>query len=303
MSGDHDAYGVHLENPPATRPQDDREIVRYAVSPGYLQLMGIPLRAGRVLTTADRVDAPWAVVINESFVRRYFPDRDPLGQRLRIGPPDGRAYTVVGVVGDVKQLSLAGEMPDAVYTTAEQWRFEESVMSLVARGTLSASALVPVIRDAVWSVDRDQPVIRVATMEALLADSAAERRFVLLLFQLFAVAALSLTTAGIYGMMSGLVTDRTREIGLRAAVGASQWQIVGLVLKHGAQVTTVGLGVGLAVAVGGARLIHGMLFGVSYLDVTTYAIVVALLTGVAAIACAMPAWRASRIDPSSALKA
>lgn len=302
MSGDHDAYGVTLESPPESAPSDRREIFRYAVSPAYLELMRIPVRAGRTLTAADREDAPWAVVVNESFARRYLGDADPIGQRLWIGPTNGQAYTVVGVVGDVKQLSLAGDVPDAVYTTAAQWRFEELTMSLVVRGTQDAGALVPSLREAIWSVDRDQPVVRIATMESLVADTAAERRFILLLFQVFAVAALVLTMAGIYGMMAGLVSERSRELGLRAAVGATAAQIVWLVLAFGARVTGIGLAAGVTGAVLGTRLMRTMLYGVSPLDAVTYGAVVLLVAVTATSACAVPAFRAARIDPASALR-
>lgn len=303
MSGDHDAYGVTLESPPEIAPSDSREIFRYAVSPGYLELMRIPVRVGRTLSAADRADAPWSVVVNESFARRYLRDQDPIGQRLWIGPTDGQAYTVVGVVGDVKQLSLAGDVPDAVYTTAAQWRFDEQVMSFVVRGSTDAATLVPAVREAIWTVDSEQPVVRVATMEMLVADTSAERRFILLLFQVFAVAALVLTMAGIYGMMAGLVAERTRELGLRAAVGATAAQIIGLVFAFGARVTALGLVVGVAVAVLGTRFMRAMLYGVSHLDVVTYGAVLLVLAIMASVACAVPAWRAARIDPASALRA
>lgn len=302
MSGDNDSYGVTLASPPEVAPTENREIFRYTVSPGYLELMRIPLRAGRTLAQSDREDAPRAVVVNESFARRYFRDRDPVGQRLWVGPTDGEPYTVVGVVGDVKQLSLAGDVPDAVYTTPAHWRFDQYVMSLVVRGTVDAEALAAAVREAVWSVDRDQAVVRVATMEALVASTAAERRFILNLFQLFAMSALALTMAGIYGMMAGLVTERTRELGVRAAIGATSGQLVGLVLGFGARVTGIGLVVGVAGAVLGTRLLQALLYGVSHLDVITYGSAVLVIALMASVACAVPAWRAARIDPAVALR-
>jgi putative ABC transport system permease protein len=302
MSGDRDAYGVHLEVPPETAPAEEREIFRYAVSPGYLEVMRIPIRAGRTLTVADHAEAPWSVVVNESFARRYLPGRDPIGQRLRIGPTDGPAYTVVGVAGDVKQLSLAGDVPDAVYTTAAQWRFEENVMSLVVRGTMDPDAMVPAVRSAIWAVDADQPVVRVASMASLLDETAADRRFILLLFELFGLAALVLTTAGIYGMMSGLVNERRRELGLRAAVGATATQLVALVYRHGVRVTAIGMLFGLVGALIGTRMLVSMLYGVSHLDPITYAGTMLALGVVASVACAGPAWRAARLDPCTALR-
>ncbi len=303
LSGDHIMYGVHFEPGLAQRADEDRGgAFRYAVSPNYMAAMGIPLRSGRLFTPADRGDALPVAILNESFARRLFPDTDPLGQRLRMGPPDGPLYTVVGIVGDVKQLSLAGGAPAAVYTPASQWIFEDNVISLVVRGRVDVGTLVPAIRAAVWSVDPDQPVVRVATMQHLLAASAAERRFALVIFQCFALAALLLTATGIYGMLSGSVAERTREIGLRSAVGATQGQIVVMVLGQGLRLTLLGIAIGLAGAVAGSRLIEAMLYDVSRLDVATYAGVALLLTVVSLLACAMPAWRATRIDPAIALR-
>lgn len=302
LSGDHNAYGVTLEFPPEVAPSDYREIFRYAVTPEYLELMGIPLREGRTLNAGDHADAARAVVVNESFAQRYLRGREPIGQRLWIGPTDGEPYTVVGVVGDVKQLSLAGDVPDAVYTTAAQWRFDDDAMSLVIRAQQDAESLIPAVRNAVWSLDAEQPIVRVATMDQLLANTAAERRFILLLFQMFAVAALVLTMAGIYGMMAGIVAERTREIGLRRAVGASPTQVIGLIFTYGARVTGVGLALGAIAALLGARLMRTMLYGVTYMDVATYVAVLLVVAGMAALACALPARRAVGIDPASALR-
>ena len=149
LSGDHEAYGVTLASPPDVAPAERREIFRYAVSPGYLELLRIPLKAGRTLTAADRDGAPRSVVVNEAFVRRYFRDRDPIGERLWIGATTGEPYTVVGIVGDVKQLSLAGDTPDAVYTTPGQWRFAHHTQSLVVRGSTDIATLAPAVREAV----------------------------------------------------------------------------------------------------------------------------------------------------------
>lgn len=302
LSGDRDAYGVTLTTPSDAAPSDRREIFRYAVSPGYLELLRIPLRAGRMLTASDRDGAPRSVVVNEAFVRRYFGNRDPIGERLWIGATTGEPYTVVGVVGDVKQLSLAGDTPDAVYTTTGQWRFAEHTRSLVVRGSVDVEALAPAVREAVWSVERDHPVTRVTTMDALIAGTAAERRFILLLFELFALSALALTVAGVYGMMAGIVAERTREFGLRAAVGATPGRIVALVFSFGARVTSVGLAIGIVGVVLGLRGLQTMLYGVSHLDVLTHATGVLLIALVAGVACALPAMRAAKIDPAVALR-
>jgi putative ABC transport system permease protein len=151
-------------------------------------------------------------------------------------------------------------------------------------------------------VDRDQPIVRVATMDDLLAASAAERRFALILFEAFALAALVLAAAGIYGVIAGSVAERTREIGVRSALGASRKRILGLVLGQGLSLTGLGLAVGLAGATVATRALVAMLFGVSRLDPATYLGVIVLLAAVAAVACAVPAWRAARVDPASTLR-
>jgi putative ABC transport system permease protein len=263
--------------------------------------MRIPLRSGRLLDDRDDANAPRVAVISESLARSRLAGLEPIGQRLRIG--DGPLYTVVGVVGDVKQMSLALNESSAVYTTSAQWRFEDDVMSLVVRARDHAPALAQPIRAAVWSVDKDQPVVRVATMADLLARSAAERRFALILFEAFALAALVLAAAGIYGVISGGVAERTREIGVRAALGASRLNILGFVMGKGMALTVLGVLIGIAGSAAATQAIVAMLFGVSRLDPVTYLVVVALLTGVAVIACGVPAWRAARVDPASTLRA
>jgi putative ABC transport system permease protein len=301
LSTDLDTYGVHLES--NDNPDDDHGALRYAVSPGYFEAMGIPLRGGRLLTEGDVPGAPVAVLINESMAKRRFAGRDPIGQRLHVGPNNGAWYTIVGVVGDVKQVSLAVSSADAVYITIGQWRFADQALSLVVRTQGDPAALAPAIRRAIWSVDKDQPIVRVATMETLLALSAAERRFALILFGVFAGVALLLAAAGIYGVLSGSVTERTREIGVRSALGASRREILGLVARQGMRLTAFGATFGLVGAVASGRVIDAMLFGISRLDPVTYSLVLATVLGVAVLACMVPAWRATRVDPAITLRA
>jgi putative ABC transport system permease protein len=304
LSGEKDEYGVTFDANSAQRPDEDHSAFRYTVSPGYLETMGIPLREGRLLDDRDTAGAPLAVLIPESYARREFPGADPVGQHLHIGPTTGAPYTIVGVVGDVKQLSLTVSKPDAIYVTRRQWlMFADGAMSLVVRAQGDAAALAPAIREAVWSVDKDQPVVRIATMDDLVAASEAERRFALIVFEAFALVALMLAAAGIYGLLAGSVAERTREIGVRAALGASRGNIVGLVFRQGMTLTTFGVAMGVAGAVAASRAIEGMLFGVSRLDAVTYAGVLGLIGGVAMVACAVPAWRAARVDPASTLRA
>jgi putative ABC transport system permease protein len=300
LSSDDDEYGAHFEAGPA-QGAETYDVFRYAVSAGYLETMRIPLRRGRLLDERDGVGAPLVVVISASLARERFHNGDPIGQTLRVGPAG--PFTIVGVVGDVKQMSLALDQPEAVYTMASQWLWSDRVMSLVVRGTGDAAALAPAVRQAVWSVDKDQPVVRVATMDHLLAASAAERRFALTLFSAFALAALVLAAAGIYGVLAGSVAERTREIGVRAALGASRRDILALVLRHGMTLTGLGVVFGLAGAVAATQALVTMLFGVSRLDPVTYGSVVGVLAGVAALACGVPAWRAAQVDPAITLRA
>lgn len=300
LSGDLDEYGAIFESE-LGRPAQGYSAFRYAVSPGYPAMMGIPLRRGRSLNDRDRAGAPPVALISESLARVKFQGSDPIGRRVSMGGDP--AYTIVGVVGDVKQASLALSKSEAVYITTGQWHRAETGMSLVIRARGDAVALAPAVRQAVASIDKDQPVMRIATMDDLLASTAAERRFAMVLFSAFAMVALILSAAGIYGVLSGSVTERTRELGVRAALGASRGSVLTLVVRQGMILTGLGVVIGLAGAVLASQLIVTLLFGTSPLDPVTYLGVVALMLGVSAIACWVPAWRAARIDPVIALRA
>lgn len=303
LSGEYDKYGVRFESSLPDDPEGEGGVFRYAISPGYIEAMGIPLRRGRVLDEHDITGAPLAALINESFAKRRFPGIDPIGQHLHLGQDTGPWFTIVGVVGDVKQLSLAVNESDAVYVPLPQWYFADHALSLVARSRTNPTALAPAIRAAIWSVDKDQPIVRVATMDDLVADSAAERRFALILFEAFALVALVLAAAGIYGVLSGSVTERTREIGVRSALGASRSHIVGLVVRQGMLLTGLGTLIGLIGAAAASQALISLLFGTSRLDPLTYLGVMVLLLAVSAIACWVPAWRAARVEPSITLRA
>jgi putative ABC transport system permease protein len=301
LSGDLDIYGVHFERD--DDPARDGAALRYAVTPNYFRTMGIPLRAGRLLDDRDRAGSPRAVLINESFAKDAFPGQDPIGQRLRSGSPEGDWYTIVGVVGDVRQAALGTSQSNAVYVTPAQWHWVDRLMSLVVRTQGDPSSLAPAVWSAIWSVDKDQPIVRVATMRQLVAQSAAERRFALTLFEAFGMTALLLAAVGIYGILSGSVTERTREIGVRSALGASPGDILGLVVRQGMTLSSLGILLGLLGAAAASRAIVALLFGVSPLDPVTYVGVIGLLAGVSGVACWMPAWRAARLDPSITLRA
>ena len=300
LSGDRDEYGARFEASQG-QPAQGSGVFRYAASPGYLEAAGIPLLRGRTIEKSDRPGAPLVAVISQALARQQFVDRDPIGQRLRIGPAG--PYTIVGVVGNVRQLSLAMSESDAVYLNAAQSWFADRVMSLVVRGRGDTASLVGGIEQAIWSIDKDQPVVRIAMMDDLLAASAAERRFALILFETFGIAALVLAAIGIYGILSGSVTERIREIGVRSALGASRADIVGLILGQGMSLTALGMAIGLCGAAVASRALITLLFNVSPLDPLTYVAVVAVLLAASAVACWLPASRAARIDPAITLRA
>jgi putative ABC transport system permease protein len=298
LSGDrYGEYGTQFED------GNGYDAFRYAMTPGYCQTMGIALRRGRLLDAHDTAGAPPAVLISESLAKREFPGQDPIGRRVHVGPMNRPWYTVVGVVGDVKQSSLADAQAEAVYMTPAQSWFADDAMSLVVRARGDAAALLPAIKNAVWSVDKDQPIVRVATMDALLAASESKRRFAMLVFEAFALVSLALAAAGIYGVLSGNVTERMREIGVRSALGASRSDILALVVRQGMTLAIFGVAIGLAVAAAASRALITLLFGVSGLDPVTYLGVIALAAAASAIACSVPAWRAARVDPAVTLRA
>jgi len=293
-------YGAHFEK---DDPQGGYNVFRYAVSPDYCQTMGIPLRSGRFLDEGDTASAPQAALISESLAKVEFPGNNPIGKRLHVGPTNRPWYTVVGVVGDVKQTSLAADEPDAVYLSTEQTWFADDTLSFVVRTYRDPAAVAPAVKDAVWSVDKNQPIVRVVTMNSLRAASEAERHFVLTLFEVFGMVALALAAVGIYGILSGSVNERMREIGVRAALGASRSDILALVLCQGMRLTALGVAIGLCGAAAASQALTSLLFGTSRLDLMTYLSVCGLLGIVAATACLLPAWRASRVDPSITLRA
>ncbi|HEY2377601.1 MAG TPA: ABC transporter permease [Gemmatimonadaceae bacterium] len=306
LSDDLDGYGYEFQSTPSVKPGEDGSALRYVVTPGYFATMGIPLRRGRLFDESDVRGGPEAILISESLARRKFGDQNPIGQRVRFGPEtasDRPWDVVVGVVGDVKQESLAFGQTAAFYVPMGRWWWVDNVQSLVVRTSGDPAAMAPSVKRAVWSVDANQPIERIVTMDALIAKTASQRRFALVIIETFAFAALLLAALGIYGVLAGRVTERTREIGVRSALGATRGNILGLIVRQGMSLTLLGVLIGLVGAMAATRGIMTLLFGVSRLDPITYIGVVALLAGVAMIACWLPAWRAARVDPAITLRA
>lgn len=318
LGGQADGYGIAFESVPRASAYDYGSAFRYVVTPDYFRAMRIPLIRGRLLDAHDR-PPPGAVgavgepstrdiplLINRAFAERLFPGGHAVGQRLRVGGAIGTHgpwNVVVGVVGDVKQVSLALGEPDAFYVASGEWSWVDDVQSLVVRTPGDPAALAPAVRDAIRSVDRDAPIVRVSTLESIVASSEAQRRFALRVFEAFAIAALFMAAIGLYGVLSGSVTERLREIGVRAALGAPRERIFRLVVGQGLRLTALGLVTGLLGAVVTTEAIGSLLHDVSRLDPVTYAVVVAMLIVVAVVASWLPAWRASCVDPIEALRA
>ncbi len=303
LSGDFEVYGVAFQKDGG---QNAIAAFRYAVTPGYFETMRIPLRRGRLFTEQDTTGATRVAIISESLAKQEFGDKDPLGQGLHAGPdmnrPDRPWAIVVGVVADVKHSSLQVGDEQAFYTPNSQWAWADPVMTLVARTDRDPVSMAPEIRNTIWSVDKDQAIVRIESMDQIIAASEAQRRFAMTIFEVFAILALVLAATGIYGVLAGSVTERFREIGVRAALGATRSNILALVVRQGMVLTALGIVIGLAGAMAATRALITMLFGVSRLDAVTYFGVAAVLVGVSMVACFVPAWRAARIDPSIALR-
>ncbi len=267
-----------------------------AVTPGYLEAMGIPLVRGRLLTAADTRGAG---VINRAMAQRYWPNDDPVGKVIETPRVVGQSverFQIVGIVGDVRHLSLDDDPHPEMYLAYSQ--MATANMTFVLRGALPASAA----RSAIWAVDRDQPLAGVRTMDQLISDDVAPRRFVLLLLGVFAGVALALAAAGIFGVVLHSVSQRTREIGIRMALGAG----VGVVVRMVVRQTLIWIGFGLAAgavgALAGVKLLESYLYGVRPRDPASLAIAVALLAALGAWAAIVPARGAARVDPATTLR-
>jgi predicted permease len=273
------------------------EIPIRPVTPGYFVTMGVPLRRGRMLEPRDGVGAPDVLLINEAAVRRFFAGRDPLGQRISFW---GRSREIVGVVANERFHGLGEEAPPAAYPSLAQVPLARA--TLLVRATGEPAALVPALRQAVWSLDPELALSGIEPLDQTLAASIARPRFTSVLLGAFAALAVLLASIGIHGLLGYTVVQRTRELGIRLALGAPRHRVMGEVVGHGVRLTLLGVGLGLVGALALTRLLRGLLFGVAPTDPAIFAVTALMLAAVALLASCLPARRAIRVDPVIALR-
>jgi putative ABC transport system permease protein len=294
---------VFFEGRPVPEPADVPSVGFDLASPGYFETMGIPLLRGRSFAASDRRDAPPVMMVNQTMAERYWPGEDPVGQRIATAGPEGPWAEVIGMVGDFKRTGLEIAPRPEMFKPYSQMAFPlRSMRVVVATGGTSAEALAPVLRQAVWEVDRDQPVSALRPLEQVVAESVSRQRFTMLTLGFFAAIALLLGAVGIYGVLSYAVSERTREVGVRMALGAAPGDLRGWIMRQGLTPVLAGLGFGVVAALAFSRLIRSLLFGVGAADPITFAAISALLVAVALAAVWLPARRATRIDPVAALR-
>lgn len=300
MSGGGTAGEAQIPGRPAAPDGSQPSAGWRIVSPGYYRTLGIPLR-GRDFDERDTADSPLVTIISEEMARRYWPGEDPIGKTVILGSFGRRSFTIVGVAGNVRDFGLdteAGPMTYVPMAVAATW----NPMHLVIRTRFEPMAQTSAVRGALRSIDANVPVYDVQTVEQLLSDSLGSRRFNMFLLGSFAGVALLLASVGLFGVMAYLVSQRTREIGVRLALGAQPRDVFRLVIGHGMSLALIGVAAGLAGAFGLARFLETLLFQIKPTDALTFTVAPVLLLGVALLACYIPARRAMKVDPMVALR-
>jgi putative ABC transport system permease protein len=284
------------ERPPAGK---EPEVLIDAATPDYFETLGIPLLAGRLFGDPDRLDTPRVVLINETMARRFWPNRGAIGKQIQL-LQDGTTASVIGIVGDAKQFELDEEQQPHAYLSFAQ---RPDIFATVAlRTALEPLSLSEPVRQALWKADPDQPMWKVRTLQFLVNRNLANRKFLATLSGIFAALALLLTVIGLYGVISYLVDQRTRELGIRMALGAQTRDIVRMILKRGVALVSTGLVLGLSAAWLTTHLMGPLLYQVSATDPLVFASVATALLPVALLACYLPARRATKLDPLVALR-
>ncbi len=272
-----------------------------SITPGYFATLQVPVIAGRAFSAADRDGAQPVAIVNREFARRHFAGQGGLGRRLRFADDAASWMTIVGVVGNVQHSQLASRPDPEVYVPFAQ--APQPMMMLAARVTGAPAQAMSAIRGAMQSVDPSQPVYHVTSLDRLVSESIAPQTMAASFVTLFSVLALVLATIGIYGMVAHAVSQHTREFGVRMALGATPGDVLRLVLRRGLYLVAAGIVLGVLCAAAGTRLMAGALYGITPSDPLTYGMVIAVLGVVGLGACGIPAWRATRVEPVTALRA
>jgi putative ABC transport system permease protein len=297
------SIGIEIEGRPAPEPGKELIVATRVISPRYFSTMGIQLLQGREISGQDKADSPAVAVISETMARRYWPGEDPIGKRISPGKPESPDdwITIIGVVKDVRQFELEANPKPQMYLSYEQAGFFEP-NDLVVSTNADPLSMAAMVRNAVWEIDKDQPVSKIRTMEDIISESVARQRFSMLLLGIFAILALVLAAVGIYGVMSYSVAQRAHEIGLRMALGAQRSDVLKLVVGQGLKLVLIGVAIGLAAAFTLTRVMSSLLFGVSATDPITFITISLVLISVAVLASYIPARRATKVDPMVALR-
>jgi putative ABC transport system permease protein len=306
LAGTIGDWGVRIEGrpvDPGNRPKGDWQVV----SPNYFETMGMTLVKGRFFMDGDRTDALQVAVINETMAAKYWPDEDPVGQRIRMGGRTDTPWaTIVGIVGDVAHNGIDARIKEKFYRPHAQFHlstgFAPRAMTLVTKTATDPMGMLSSIRREVSALDPNMPVANVQSLDDVLADSLSEPKFTTFLLGLFAIVALTLATVGIYGVISYAVRRRTHEIGIRMALGAERRQVLKMVLGQGLGLSLIGLLIGVFLAMATTPLMSSLLRGVGTTDLATFVIIPAALVLVSLAATYIPARRATRIDPMTALR-
>ena len=289
-----------VQGRPPAKPGEEPSANHRVVSPDYLKTVGIPLRRGRHFTAADTEKSKMVAIVDDAFVTRHFPDEDPIGRGIDIGNGSDGFYEIVGVAGSVRDSGLDAAPAPTMYVPFRQDVF--STMWVVVKTDGDTAGLPPAVRQVVRELDRSLPAYSMSPLTDVVNGSVAQRRFSMLLLSVFALIALFLAAVGLYGVIAYTVSQRTREIGVRMAIGARPGDVLRMVIGGGMKLVAIGVGVGLAAAVGLTRLVRTMLFDVEPFDVVSYGGTTLLLFIVAVLACYIPARRAMRVDPIVALQ-
>jgi putative ABC transport system permease protein len=290
--------GVPESQPQAEGPD---HIIVDRVSPHFFESLGVPLLAGRDFSFADQEGAPKTAIVDEAVAHNFFSGVSPLGRRIVIRAPNVSEFEIIGVVKATKHKSLKEEAQGAVYLSLLQGN-RPWMPTLYVRATNSATALTAAVRQVFQELDKDLPVFDITTFERQLNESLAQDRLVATLSSFFGILAALLAAIGLYGVMAYSVSARTREVGIRMALGAQQADVVKLVLKGGMSLAGIGVGFGLLASLALTRLMKGLLFGVGANDPLTFSAITLLLLGAAWLACWLPARRATKVDPLTALR-